>query len=321
VNKTWAWTVVVIQPGYAVGTSNATVVCGSTSTVSFTVDPLCAVSGTVTFGTCASSATITATQIPTKEIGENEVSTEGSTEFGWLPSGSSNDIGNKPVTVSGGSYYIGHLFPGAYKVEASAGNCGDITSPETPEGWDTPYDKEYAVAVNYKATTSSIDFGFGGLTSGLGQESSQQSEPTQEPTEGEGTTEGTEGTGTQDTSEQSSQDSGGTQTPSSSQDTKTSQSQQQSEEPPPTSRNPCNDKLMWEVAQDKLLEAKILHRKVYEVLETVDTTPDTIKRSLGLADSYLEDAIQFFDMKKYNDAFLAAQEAISYYQEILSLLT
>ena len=78
---------------------------------------------------------------------------------------------------------------------------------------------------------------------------------------------------------------------------------------------------MWEVAQDKLFEAKVLQRKVYEALESVDTTPDTIKRSLGLADSYLDDAIRFFDMKKYNDAFLAAQEAISYYQEILLQLT
>jgi hypothetical protein len=300
VNKTWAWTVVMIQTGYAVGTSNAVVVCGSTSTVSFTVDPLCAVSGTVTFDVCASSATVIATQIAGGD--------EGSTEFGWSSNGAAT------VTTSGDNYYIGHLHPGAFDVTAAAGSCS-MNSPTTP------YTDADAVAVNYRATTSGIDFGFGGLTSGLGQGSSQQSETTQETTEGEGTTEGTEGTGTQDTSQQSSEDSGGTQTSTSSQDTRTSQSQQQSEEPPPTTRNPCNDKLMWEVAQDKLLEAKILHRKVYDMLETVDTTPDTIKRSLGLADSYLEDAIQFFDMKKYDDAFLAAQEAISYYQEILSLLT
>ena len=78
---------------------------------------------------------------------------------------------------------------------------------------------------------------------------------------------------------------------------------------------------MWEVAQDKLLEAKILKQKVLEKLETEDTLSDDMKRTLSLAHSYLEDAITFFDMKEYNDAFLSAQQAVAYYQEILTLLT
>ena len=301
VNKTWAWTVVVDLTGYAVGTSNASVVCGSISTVSFTVDPLCAISGTVSFDTlCAGSATVTATQIAGGD--------EGPTEYGWLSNGAAT------VTVSGNSYYIGHLHPGAFNVTAAAGSCS-MTSPTTP------YIDANAVAVNYRTTTPGIDFGFGALGSGYTQGSSQQSETTTEPsqeTSEEGSTDESQGTGTQDSSQKSTQPAD-TSTPSSTRDTNSTQSGNQSEDP--SSRNPCNDKLMWEVAQDKLLEAKILKQKVLDKLETEDTLSDDMKRTLSLAHSYLEDAITFFDMKEYNDAFLSAQQAVAYYQEILTLLT
>jgi hypothetical protein len=78
---------------------------------------------------------------------------------------------------------------------------------------------------------------------------------------------------------------------------------------------------MWEVAQDKLLEAKILKRKVLDVFENTDSISDTINHSFILANSYLEDAIEFFDQKDYESAFSSAQDAIAYYQEILTLLT
>jgi hypothetical protein len=335
VNKTWAWTVVVIHTGYAVGTSNATVVCGSTSTVSFTVDPLCALSGTVIFDTlCASSATVTATQVAGGD--------EGSTEFGWLSNGAAT------VTVSGNSYYIGHLHPGAFNVTAAAGSCS-MTSPTTP------YTDAYAVAVNYRATTPGIDFGFGTLGSGYTQGSSEGSQDTQEQgsqdtqeqgsqdtqdqgsqdtqdqgsqdtqkssqgTSGEQSTGGSSDTGTQDTSQQSTQTED-THTPSSTQDTQSPSNQRPPDESPPSPRNPYNNKLMWEVAQDKLLEAKILKRKVLDAFETTDSISNTINLSFTLANSYLEDAIEFFDQKDYESAFSSAQDAIAYYQEILTLLT
>jgi hypothetical protein len=289
-NKTWAWTVVMIKTGYAVGVSNAAVVCGSTSTVSFTVDPLCAVSGFVTFDIlCASSATITATQIAG--------GTEGSTEFGW----SSNGVAT--VTTSGGSYYIGHLHPGAYDVTAAAGSCSMI-SPTIS------YTGAYAVPLNYRTTTTGVDFGFGILgSSGSSGSGSGTGEGSGSGTgEGSGTDEGSgtgEGSGTDEGSGSGSGSSPGEQEPQESQQERTYQT----------------DKLLLEVAQDAINQAKALKKKVYDTLAQTDDVPDRVEELLAQADSYLEKALEFFGEKDYAAALLWAEKAIHYYKEILQLLT
>lgn len=145
-NKTWAWTVVVIKTGYAVGTSNAAVACGATSTVSFTIDPVCAVSGYVTSNGCAYSTTVTAEWIQIPGI------TEGTppTMYGWTTSGTDT------VPASGGSYYIGHLRPGAYNVTAVTvpPNSCAMTFPLTA------YTGANSIALNYRQTTPNVDFTF-----------------------------------------------------------------------------------------------------------------------------------------------------------------
>ncbi len=290
-NKTWAWTVVVIETGYAVGVSNAAVVCGSTSTVSFTIDPLCAIAGSVTFDPlCASSATVTATQIAGGD--------EGSAEFGW------SDNGVDTVTTSGGSYYIGHLHPGAYNVTASAGSCS-MTSPVTP------YTGAYAVPANYRATTPGIDFGFstpltsgGSGSSGKGSESDEQEQGEQEQGQGEqGQGQGEQGQG------QGEQSSG----------SETSTGQQQPQQDQQGKRH--DNKLLMELATQAIRQAKSLKKKVYDALEQTDDIPGEVENLLYQADAYLEKALEFFEQKNYAEALVWADKAIQYYQEILQLLT
>ena len=317
-NKTWAWTVVVYQTGYAVGVSNAAVVCGSTSTVSFTVDPLCAIAGSVTFDIlCASSATVTATQIAG--------GTEGSTEFGWSSSGVAT------VTTSGGSYYIGHLHPGAYDVTCAAGSCTMI-SPTTS------YTGAYAIPANYRYTTPGIDFGFAiSLTSGGPVSSEQGSDEQDSDEQGSDEQDSDEqgfDTGEQDSDEQgfdtgeqdSEGESGDTSSPGGSTSTSSSSSspsaaQQSSQQTEQEERSYHESKLLMEVALDNILQAKALRRKAHEAVENATETSDTVRELLSLADAYLEKALTFYEQGNYTEALLQAEKAIQHYQKILELLT
>ncbi|MBU7026359.1 MAG: carboxypeptidase regulatory-like domain-containing protein [Theionarchaea archaeon] len=291
-NKTWAWTVVVIETGYAVGVSNATVVCGSTSTVSFTIDPLCAIAGSVTFDPlCASSATVTATQIAGGD--------EGSTEFGWSSNGAAT------VMNSGDSYYIGHLHPGAYDVTAAAGSCSMI-SPVTP------YTGAYAIPANYRMTTLGVDFGFGiSLTSGGSGSSGKGSESDEQGEQEQGEQE-------QGEQEQGEQEQGGEQS-SGSDSSSTSTGQQQSQQDQQGERH--DSKLLMELATQAIRQAKTFKKKVYDALEQIDDTPGEVEELLYQADAYLEKALEFFEQKNYAEALVWADKAIQYYQEILQLLT
>jgi hypothetical protein len=294
VNKTWAWTVVVIQTGYAVGTSNAAVVCGSTSTVSFTVDPLCAVSGTVTFDIlCASSATITATQIAGGD--------EGSAEFGW------SDNGVYTVMTNGGSYYIGHLHPGAFNVTATAGSCA-MTSPLTS------YTGANAVPLNYRTTTTDIDFGFSLTTtsSGPGFGSGGEGSESDESSGGSESDESSGGSG------ESSEPGGST---SSGSDTDTTPSTGQPQEVQPSEpRTYQKDKLLMEVVMDTILKAKALKKKAYDALDAANDS-DEVRDLLTQADQYLEKALELYQQGTYAEALLLAEKAVKYYEEVLQLLT
>jgi hypothetical protein len=299
VNKTWAWSVVMFKTGYAVGVSNAAVVCGSTSTVSFAVDPLCAISGTVSFDIlCASSATVTATQIAGGD--------EGSTEFGW------SDNGVATVMSSGASYYIGHLHPGAYDVTASAGSCTMINPI-------SPYTGANAVPANYRYTTPNVDFGFGTtLTSGLGSGNKGTgggSEGTGEQGSGsEGT--GEQGSGSEGTGEQGSGSEGTGEQGSESNEGSTASGESTSQ----TSQRSSNaDKLLMEVARDTIQKAKILRNKVYNILG--EEPSEEIQNLLTQADTYLEKAQNLYDTQNYAEALKFAEKSIQYYQEILELIT
>jgi hypothetical protein len=300
VNKTWAWTVVVIKTGYAVGVSNAVVVCGSTSTVSFTVDPLCGVSGTVSFDiSCATSGTVTATQVAG--------GVEGLTEFGWSTSGTAT------VTTSGGNYYIGHLHPGAYSVTATAGSCS-MSSPSTP------YTGANAVALNYRKTTPNIDFGFGLITSpspGSGSGSSSGSGSGSDSGSGD---QGSEGEGSQDSGSGGSS-SGGSSSGGSSSGSSTTPSQGSSSQTQENERGTFYNRLLKEVATNAIKQARALKNKVYEALESVDPIPDNIKQMLALADSNLENAETAFAQQNYIDVLKFVQTATDYYEKILQELT
>jgi hypothetical protein len=309
-NKTWAWTVVVIETGYAVGVSNAAVVCGSISTVSFTVDPLCAIAGSVTFDSlCATSASISATQIAG--------GTEGSAEFGWSSSGTDS------VSASGYDYYIGHLHPGAYNVTATAGSCVMI-SPTIP------YTGAYAVPANYRMTTTGYDFGFGtSVTSGYGSGTGgrEPDEGSGEGTGGQESDEGSgEGTGGQESGEGSGEGTGG-------QESGEGESGRNSPNSGDTSgptghggtseqtQSSTSKKLLMEVALEAIQQAKALKNQVYSVLDQKEDTPETIKYLLSQADSYLEEAITLYEQSTYIEALKSVEKAIQYYQELLQLLT
>jgi hypothetical protein len=296
VNKTWAWTVVVTQIGYEVGVSNAAVVCGGTSTVSFAVDPLCAIAGSVTFDLlCATSATVTATQIAG--------GTEGAAEFGWSSSGTDD------VTTSGSSYYIGHLQPGAYDVTATAGTCSMI-------GPVIPYTGAYSIPANYKVTTPNIDFNFGtSMGSGLGSGGSKDNAGEEESNDGSGADSGESNDGS---GADSGEGESGRNSPNSGGDTN-----------PPTghggtseqTQSSTSKKLLMEVALDAIQQAKALKNQVNSILDQKEDIPETIKYLLSQANSYLEEAITLYEQSTYMEALKSAEKAIQYYQELLQILT
>jgi hypothetical protein len=304
-NKTHAWTIVVIHTGYAVGVHNAAVVCGSTSTVSFTVDPLCAVSGSVAFNSeeCGSPATVEVTNFVGTE--------EGPDRYGWSTSGEYVNLttGDTSALSNGDTYYIGHLYPGAYDVVGSTPTC---TSAEDYTGAN-------AVAVNYRTRTPDIDFTFGTLygsggSGGSGGESGEGSGG--ESGEGSGGESG-EGSGGE------SGESGGSESGEgeSGEGSEGESGGSEPLQPESAERSYQTDKLLREVASDTLHEAKVLQRKVYEALEQTDEVPDDVEELLNLADAYLEKALELFGQKDFAESIQWAEEAIEYYQKILDLLT
>ncbi|KYK37616.1 MAG: hypothetical protein AYK18_09535 [Theionarchaea archaeon DG-70] len=299
-NKTWAWTVVVLKTGYAVGVNDAAVVCGSTSTVSFAVDPLCTIKGTATFDIlCASSATVTATQIAG--------GTEGSTEFGWSSSGVAT------VMTSGGIYYIEHLHPGAYDVTAAAGSCS-MTNPTTP------YTGAYSIPANYRIITDLVDFTFGIVTGSGGTGSGEQGSGEEGAQGGEGEAEGGEqGSQESEESEESESEDSSSGGSSSDSDSDTSAAQQESQEE--QGRSYPESKLLLEVAQDSIQHAKVLRNKAHDAVQNTDDVSENVIELLSQADEYLEKALELYGQGDYAEAILWAEKAIQYYQNVLELLT
>jgi hypothetical protein len=133
-NKTWAWTVVATKTDYYVGVKNAIVVWPDCNVNNADIDLVSmngGISGSVTWdAACASEATVTVAQV-----------------LGGSGGGSAT------VSVSGDTYLIKNLPPGAYDVTATAGSC--ILANATPP---PPYTGAYAIAVN--SITTDIDFAF-----------------------------------------------------------------------------------------------------------------------------------------------------------------